>query len=312
MKSLIIAIKVISPLTTYISLGYLMKHRRMFDDHVLNSLNQIIFKIFMPSLIFINVFKVDFNVFFNWSCALYSSCGAFIIFIIMVLLIPYLEKDSLNRGVLVQSIIRSNFLVFGLPIATSLCGEKGLILVSSITLIIVPIYNILGIVSLEIFRYRKIHWHIIFKNIITNPLIISSLIGGIFLKLNLELPSMFEYILNEIASITTPLALIVLGGSLDITTARSSTRSLAIGLIGKLILAPVIFILIAILKGFRKAELVTIMIMFASPCAVSSYTMTKQIGGNSNLAGQLVVFGSIMSVFTIFCWVLFLEYFSFI
>ena len=43
--------------------------------------------------------------------------------------------------------------------------------------------------------------------------------------------------------------------------------------------------------------------LFASPTAVSSFTMAQQMDGDSQLAGQLVVFGSLFSILTIFLWV---------
>ena len=72
---------------------------------------------------------------------------------------------------------------------------------------------------------------------------------------------------------------------------------------GRLIFMPLIFMPIAVLLGFRNVELTAIMTMLATPPAVSSFTMAQQMGGDSELAGQLVVFSTIASIFTLFLWI---------
>ena len=68
-------------------------------------------------------------------------------------------------------------------------------------------------------------------------------------------------------------------------------------------LIPAIFLPIGIALGFRGPELAVLIALFASPTAVSSFTMAQQMDGDAQLAGQLVVFGSLFSILTIFLWV---------
>ncbi|HEX9025236.1 MAG TPA: AEC family transporter, partial [Clostridium sp.] len=80
-------------------------------------------------------------------------------------------------------------------------------------------------------------------------------------------------------------------------------KQVIIGVLGKLIIVPIIFIPISIMAGFRDIELATLLIMFSAPVAINSFTMADQMGADSELAGQIVVFSSILSVFTIFTWI---------
>ena len=59
--------------------------------------------------------------------------------------------------------------------------------------------------------------------------------------------------------------------------------------------------------GFRDIELASVLIMFSAPTAVSSFTMAEQMGADSELAGQLVVFTTAISIVTIFLWVLLIK-----
>ena len=79
----------------------------------------------------------------------------------------------------------------------------------------------------------------------------------------------------------------------------------------KLILFPAAFLGAAILMGFRGAELVVLLSLFGSPIAVSSFTMAQQMGGDDQLAGQLVIFSSVLSIGTMFLLIWGLNYFAF-
>lgn len=105
------------------------------------------------------------------------------------------------------------------------------------------------------------------------------------------------------SKIATPLALAVLGGSFKIEKINKNIRQLIIGIVGKLIIVPLIFIPIAIYLGFRNVELASVMIMLSAPVAVSSFTMAEQMDADGDLAAQLVVFTSILSVITIFIYI---------
>lgn len=310
MDNLKIAFQVVFPLFVHMSLGYVLRWKKVWDEHVLNVLNEIIFKLFLPVLVFVNILKTDVGNLINWGFLGYIGGSITVFFIALVLLIPYIEKENPRRSVLVQGIMRSNFIIFGLPITALLCGESKVGVVAVVTIVIIPIYNTLGVASFELFRGQSVRWSKIFKGIATNPLIIASISGSVFLGLGIKVPGMLDGILAEISKIATPLALMALGGSLRFGAIKRYTKQLIIGILGRLVVAPAIFVPIAIALGFRGPELVGIMSVFAAPHAVSSYTMAKQMGGDGELAGQLVVFSSVLSVFTIFCWVFILKHFA--
>ena len=53
--------------------------------------------------------------------------------------------------------------------------------------------------------------------------------------------------------------------------------------------------------------MITLLPLFGSPVATSSFAMAQQMGGDSDLAGQLVVYTSIFSIFTMFLWIVVLK-----
>ena len=140
----------------------------------------------------------------------------------------------------------------------------------------------------------------ILLGIAKNPLIISSLLGLLALISGIRFPTPVEKAISDLAGIATPFALFLLGGAMEFSKVSANLRALTIGVVGKLIVMPLIFITAAALCGFRGIELVSMMVLFMAPSAVSSYTMAQQMDADGELAGQQVVFTTAFSIFTIF------------
>ena len=99
------------------------------------------------------------------------------------------------------------------------------------------------------------------------------------------------------------MALVILGATLEFGSVRGNKKYLAIGIIGKTVVVPLVMIPIAVLLGFRDISLLAITILFAAPTAVSSFTMAEAAGHDGELAAQQVVFSSVVSLFTVFLWI---------
>ena len=72
-------------------------------------------------------------------------------------------------------------------------------------------------------------------------------------------------------------------------------------------MVPVVFLSIAIALGYRGPELGALLALYASPTAVTSFTMAEHMGGDGELAGQIVTVGSMLSLATIFAAIVILE-----
>ncbi|MDX5727583.1 AEC family transporter, partial [Clostridioides difficile] len=224
----------------------------------------------------------------------------FSIFLILVFIIPKIEKDNKTRGALIQGVFRSNFVIFGIPVTISLFGDKSIGVTSLLIAVIVPMFNVLSVVILEIFRGGKVNIKHMIKSVLTNPLIIASFIGLTMLILNINIPTFLHKTIGDISKIATPLSLIILGGSFSFSAIKGHIKPIILGVCGKLILVPAIFLPISIFLGFRNVELASLMIMLSAPTAVSSFTMAQQMDSDSELAGQIVVFTSGFSILTVF------------
>ena len=145
------------------------------------------------------------------------------------------------------------------------------------------------------------------KGILTNPLIIASVVGLIVLLSGIKLPGIIRTAVNDVAKIATPLALILLGASINLSKVRGNLRQLAVAICGKLIIIPFVGISIAAILGMRGGDIALLIAALASPTAVSSYPMAQQMSGDGELAAQIVAFGTVLCIVTVFLWVFVLK-----
>lgn len=312
MENLILSFNVVLPLFLMMILGYLLKKINMFDEVTLKTMNNIAFKVFLPTLLFYNVYNTNLGGVFNPKLMAFAAAAIIISFSLLCVIIPIIEKDNLKRGVMIQGIFRSNFVIFGIPVIVSLFGEEYSGVTSLLIAVVIPLFNLLAVCSLEIFRGGKINVKNIIKGVITNPLIIASCIGLLFLFIGIKLPNPVEKTVSDVSKIATPLSLILLGGSFRFSSYKNYIKQLVISVLGKLVVIPGVFIPIAVILGFRGVELACLLIMLSAPTAVSSFTMAEQMDADSELAGQIVVFTSGLSVLTVFLWIFILKQLSLI
>ncbi len=303
MSNLYTSFSVVFPLFSMMLLGYALRFIKVFNADFLRDLNNLCFKVFLPVLIFYNIYNSDFENDFSLKLIIFACSCVFISFTALMLLIPLIEKDNKRRGVIIQGIFRSNYILFGLPMTISLFGESRASVTAILSSFVVPLYNILSVFALELFGRKQIKLKATLNSIAKNPLIIASVFAYLFILSGLRLPSLLHKSVGDIAKIATPLSLIVLGGSFGVSNLKNNIKPLTLAIAGKLILLPAIFMPISVLLGFREAQLVALFAMFASPTAVSSFTMAHGAGADSKLAGEIVVMGSLLSIITIFLWV---------
>ncbi len=187
--------------------------------------------------------------------------------------------------------------------AISLYGKESAGIASLLGGLASPLFNVVSLFSLEFFMGEERDYSKIFKAILTNQMIFASLLGLLFALTNFSLPPIIVTFLKEIGAITTPLALIVLGASVTYSSLKKNSFALVMVSLLKLIVVPLVVVLVAIAFGYKELELILILALFASPASVTSFTLAQQLDQDYNLAGQIVVTTTSVSLFTLFVWI---------
>ena len=307
MENLILSFNVVAPLFFMMVLGYFLKYIKMYDQHTLDVMNKVVFKVFLPVLLVYNVYTTDLGTAFDIKLILYAASGVLILFFLLCFIVPKLEKENPKRGVLIQGVFRSNFVIFGIPVATSIYGEGNVGTTAMLIATIVPLFNVLAVISLEIFRESQINVKKIAKGVITNPLIVAATIGIVFLLVGIKLPTPILSTVKDISKMATPLGLVLLGASFSFSDVKKYLKESTVITIVKLIVVPAIMVPLSIYLGFRGIALLTLTIIYGAPTGVSTFQMAKQMDGDSDLAAQIIVFTSFFCIITMFIWIYILK-----
>lgn len=310
MNNLNLAFSVVFPLFVTMSLGYFLKYIKMLSESFTKQLNGLCFKVFLPCLIFVNIYSSEFSKAFDLKLIVFACFCIFSSFFVLMLLVKNIKTDNNRKGVIVQGIFRSNYVLYGMAVASSLSSVSELGTTSVLISFAIPLYNVFSVIALESFKQKNINYRVIIKGILKNPLIIATFCALFFLLTGLKLPFLIEKVVIDISKIATPLAFIVLGASFKFSKLGKNVKALTAVVLGKLVLMPFVFLPLAVYLGFRDGQLVAIMTMLASPTAVSSFTMAEDMGLDGELAGQIVVLTSSISIVTMFFWIFVLKQLS--
>lgn len=315
MANIVLAFKVVFPLMLMMSIGYLLRRTQITDEHSLGVMNKLVFRVFLPILLFLNIYSLEPEEAINADnvklIALVVVCILGTILLTHILF-THLIRDRKKISVMIQGIFRSNLVLFGIPIAASIYGDDHIGIVSLLAAVIVPLYNALAVILLEYYRGGKVKMRKLIVSILKNPLIIASFIAFVLLMLHIELPDLLLNPISSMSKVATPLAFTVLGGTFYFKRLSGNLRYLVVVTLGRLVLLPVLMLGSAILLGFRNEALVALIGLAASPTAVSSFTMAMEMDADGELAGQIVIITSVACILTIFVWVLLLRACQFI
>ena len=320
LDTLFFSINAIFPILLLVVLGYVIKTLKMGDSEFYTKLNSICFTIFLPISLFNNIYSIEDLGDVNWNVAVYCVFGIFVCFFIGYIAAKIFVKERTQKGVIIQSAFRSNYSIIGLTLAEALGGHSAVAFATIISAVSIPLYNILAVVSLELYsgnEDEKTSVHKILIKTIQNPLIIGIMLGILCLIVRMLLPLNdsgqplfmiknnipFLYsALQNVGKIASPLMLVVLGAQFDFGAAAQLVKQIILGTSLRLVVSPLLGIGIAVLlKDFLNLttlEMPALIAMFSTPVAVSSVVMTEQSGGDGQLAAQLVVWTSILSIFT--------------
>jgi predicted permease len=233
-------------------------------------------------------------------------------------------KAPERRGVILQCAFRSNIAIIGLSLASALGGEEAVAVTAIISTFMIPVNNILAVLSLSVYTENggsngaRIKGMLL--NIVKNPLIIgvtvglaalgirelqNAVFGGVVFAFNQQTKFLYTAV-NNLKAITTPFSLLVLGAQFEFSAVKGLMKEIVTGTACRVLLAPLMGIGLAIVLseiGILSCgvnEYPALIALFGSPVAVSSAVMAASMGADEQLATQLVVWTSIFSIFTIF------------
>lgn len=298
----------VGPLLILLVIGYFLKRVGLIDTNMLDKSNKLVFRLFLPARLFSDIYKMDFAQVFDLKLVFYAIGGIATAILIMLVFVPRFVPENGKRGSIIQAVYRGNYVIYAIPLATNMFQSGGLGPTTMLLPVVMILFNVFGVIILSIFSEKRDANQTLSQGlrqtvveIVKNPLIIGSVAGIVFSLFHIPVPGVLAKSAEQIGSIGSPFALLLLGAQFDWARARGDVKMATIVSMIRLVIMPVLLLSFCILVGgFRGASLGALFSLFCAPTAVSSYVMAKNMHNDAELAGQLVIMTTLFSGFTIF------------
>lgn len=307
MEMILLALNVVFPLFFIMAVGYLTRRTGIVDNQGVGVVNRLLYWVFLPVLLFMSVYTTDLGEVFNVPVIVYSVVGTFVVFVISFFLLPKIGTKRDQCGVIVQALVRGNEVYYGFPVVIALIGADYLGVMSVVVAFAAIEYNILSIVALEYFKGEKVNIGALVRNVVTNPMILATLLGVFMVTISLPLPSVVLKGLDSLSQVATPFALFLLGASFTFASSKGYMKQVIWVTLFRLIFIPAVVVATTLWMGFDSYEIVILFVTFGVPTAVASYSMARELKADYELASQIVFYTSIVSILTMFVWTIILQ-----
>ena len=306
MKNLIFSLNATVPVFLLMALGFLFRKLGWLDEVFASKMNQFVFLVPLPLLVFEDLASVDFQKVWNLKFVLFCFFVT-LASIALAGILSLLWKDRGIRGEFIQASYRSSAALLGIAFIQNIYGNAGMAPVMIIGS--VPLYNIMAVVVLSFFKpgQSKIDKEVLkktLKGIITNPIIIGIVVGLLWSACRLPFSGIPAKTVTSIGNMATPMGLMAMGATFDIHKASAKAKPSIVAAVMKLVGFAAVFLPIAVGLGFKNEEIVAIL---GSATTVSSYVMAKNMGHEGVLTASTVMLTTMFSAFTLTGWLYILK-----
>lgn len=299
MSNFIFSLNATVPVFFVIFMGWLLHKIGIIDERFSDVNDKLSFRILFPLLLFRDISSADIKQDFDMKFAVFCFAATIICFSVIWLASEIFIKDKTIIGSFVQGSFRGSAAILGVAFVENMYGNAGMVPLMIVAA--VPLYNIFSVIILTIRgkEKKKLSPKKLVMSIITNPMIVGIFSGLPFALLEVKFPVMVEKCINNLSSLTMPLALLAVGASFKGRSAVKKLKPSIAASVIKLIIQPAVILPVGIMMGFRNQEIIALLIMTGAPTTVSSFIMAKNMNNDAELASSIVVITTLFSSITI-------------
>ncbi len=318
MESFFFAYEALVPLLLVAVVGYLLRRVGLVGEAFVQQLNRYVFYIALPVLIFTTLTDMEDFRLVDGGVVAFAVIAILFVVAVGIFYVRLAPLRGVERPIILQALFRGNFVLIGFPLAERLGGFEALQVLVILNAAMIPLANFGSIVVFRLYdgstTTREVLWRLL-KSTAGNPIMIGVFAGLLAFLVGFPaglpqgvavLPDALDYISRT----ATPMALVAVGAQFRMERTRTMLRPIIHGVASRLVVVPLVVFLVALAierplgLDFTPAW-PALIALFASPVAVSSVAVTQELGGEEELASQIVIWSTALAVLTIFTFVVF-------
>ncbi|AYD03275.1 AEC family transporter [Neorhizobium sp. NCHU2750] len=300
------------PVFILIFLGWLIAKSGVLKAETGDALGEFVFKIAVPMLIFDTLATADFqgvSPFRLWTAyfigvAITWAIGDFIAKRIF-------RRDAKIAVIAGMSGSFANNVFIGLPLVSHIVGEDGLVALSILLAIHLPIMMIVGTILMEgaaakvdgtAARSVAAVLKQVGSNLARNPLVIALVLGLIVNISGLSMPGPLRMVIDQIAASASPAALISIGMALTRYSVKGDLNLSASAAVLKLFLLPACVFLSGRMLDLRPDWTAALVLTASVPTGINAWLIAQRFRSGQSLAASVISITTAFGVASVSFW----------
>jgi malonate transporter and related proteins len=277
--------------------GYLLCRFTALDRSVWSQIEKLVFYFLFPVLLFSSIIKspIHLGEVSNFIAAglLLALSTAALAYVLPV--VPGLKNHFSSREHAASAQIAFRFNSFiGLAMAERLAGAPGLLLISVLIGICVPLLN-----SAAVWPMARHSEKGFAGELIRNPFIIATASGLLANILGFSFPDWLSPTVNRIGGASIPLGLMAAGAGMQLT-ALHRAKSLAVAVLTiRHAIAPCIAFGLSVLLKLSPVQTTVLLMFSALPTAPSAYVLAARMGFDGGYVAGLVTLSTLLGMLSL-------------
>lgn len=282
-----------------VAVGFICDKTKLYTEKAARLTNDLLFQIVTPAVIIQSFTAMDFNR-ENLKNLLMSFFGGAVIHIVAIVLSkPFFRHGEEDTLVVYKfACVYGNVGYMVLPLAAAVLGDEGVFFCSGV---LIP-FNIFAFThGLSLMKKSESGKHgFDFKSLFINPGVISVAIGLPLFILKIALPNFIMQPIAHIASLNTPLAMLMFGTYLSQTDLKKMFLRRQAYLVAaiKLIAVPLVCMFIYKVSGITGTLLTALTISASAPTANNTVMFSTKYLRDNEAASQIIATVSFISIIT--------------
>ncbi len=274
--------------------GYLVCRYTALNRTVWEQVESLVYYFLFPVLLFHSIVKSPLDL-----VAASSLISAGVLMglagIAMAYSLPYLpwlgkRIDKREHAASAQVAFRFNSFI-GLALADRLAGSEGLLLISVLIGVCVPLFNVAAVWPMA--RHNQTG---LGRELLRNPLIIATATGLVANMLGFSMPIWLEPTVTRIGAASLALGLMAAGAGMQFGH-LSQAKTLAVAVLSiRHLLSPLVAFGLAKLFSLSPAQTAILLAFSALPTASSAYVLAARMGYNGGYVAGLVTLSTMLGV----------------
>lgn len=287
------------PVFAIIAIGWLLKRRGIIEAAFLQTSDRLVYYLFFPAMLFWKIGGVGTKPLVNFDFVQAVLLAVAILYILSLIFIRLAGVPASKAGSFSQCCYRFNTYI-GMAVAFTAYGEEGVRQLGVLIGFAIPVINLLAVSTLIWYSSRQITLRrrlvLTVQSVVTNPLIIACMAGGIYANVADGFPPFADNFLRLLTMVALPMALISIGGSLNFDGLRGNLKWSLAATVFKQLVFPLVGWLLLQWFAVPPQTMRIGMLFCCLPTSTAAYVLSSQLGSDTETASAAILVSTLCAL----------------